>query len=143
MTNKEIRILGKGSKERIVFFGDYAKHFLELYINEARPDLLKQNKSQTLLINNSGEPLSRRGVELIVDEVVKKAALKHNISPHVLRHTFATDMLNNGADLKSVQELLGHESLSTTQIYTHITNERLRSVYLRSFPRQNEPKKRD
>ena len=143
MNNQEIRILGKGSKERIVFFGDYAKHFLELYIKEARPDLLKQNKSETLLINNSGEPLSRRGVELIVDEVVKKAALKHNISPHVLRHTFATDMLNNGADLKSVQELLGHESLSTTQIYTHITNERLRSVYLRSFPRQSESKKRD
>ena len=143
MNNQEIRILGKGSKERIVFFGDYAKHFLELYIKEARPDLLKQNKSETLLINNSSEPLSRRGVELIVDEVVKKAALKHNISPHVLRHTFATDMLNNGADLKSVQELLGHESLSTTQIYTHITNERLRSVYLRSFPRQSESKKRD
>lgn len=140
ISNQEIRILGKGSKERIVFFGDYAKHYLELYLNEARPDLLKKNKSDILLINNSGKPLSRRGVELTVNEVVKKAALKHNISPHVLRHTFATDLLNNGADLKSVQELLGHESLSTTQIYTHITNDRLKSVYLHSFPRQKEEK---
>lgn len=143
MSNQEIKILGKGSKERIVFFGDYAKRYLNLYLNEARPELLENNKTNILLLNNSGTPLSRRGVELIVDEVVKKAALKHNISPHVLRHTFATDMLNNGADLKSVQELLGHESLSTTQIYTHITNERLRSVYLRAFPRQTEGKKRD
>lgn len=138
--NNEIRILGKGNKERIVFFGEYAKKFLNLYINEARDELLDGNKSEYLLINNNGTKLTSRGVELVVNEVVKKAALKHNISPHVLRHTFATDLLNNGADLKSVQELLGHESLSTTQIYTHITNERLRNVYLRSFPRQNEKK---
>ena len=138
--NNEIRILGKGNKERIVFYGEYAKKYLNIYINEARDELLDGNKSEYLLINNNGTPLTSRGVELVVNEVVKKAALKHNISPHVLRHTFATDLLNNGADLKSVQELLGHESLSTTQIYTHITNERLRSVYLRSFPRQNEKK---
>lgn len=138
--NKEIRITGKGNKERIVYFGDYAKKYLSLYINEARYELLNSNTSNHLLINNKGSALTSRGVELIVNEVVKKAALKHNISPHVLRHTFATDMLNNGADLKSVQELLGHESLSTTQIYTHITNERLRSVYLHTFPRQSEKK---
>jgi len=138
--NKEIRITGKGSKERIVYFGDYAKKYLSLYINEARYELLNGNTNNYLLINNKGSELTSRGVELIVNEVVKKAALKHNISPHVLRHTFATDMLNNGADLKSVQELLGHESLSTTQIYTHITNERLRSVYLHTFPRQSEKK---
>ena len=138
--NKEIRITGKGNKERIVYFGDYAKKYLSLYINEARYELLNGNTNNYLLINNKGSELTSRGVELIVNEVVKKAALKHNISPHVLRHTFATDMLNNGADLKSVQELLGHESLSTTQIYTHITNERLRSVYLHTFPRQSEKK---
>ena len=138
--NKEIRITGKGNKERIVYFGDYAKKYLSLYINEARYELLNSNTSNHLLINNKGSALTSRGVELIVNEVVKKAALKHNISPHVLRHTFATDMLNNGADLKSVQELLGHESLSTTQIYTHITNERFRSVYLHTFPRQSEKK---
>lgn len=136
--NKEIRVNGKGSKERIVFFGDYALKYLELYLTESRGELLNKQKSDFLLINNKGGNLTSRGIEKIIDDIVKKAALKHNISPHVLRHTFATDLLNNGADLKSVQELLGHSSLSTTQIYTHITNERLRSVYLKSFPRQTE-----
>ena len=138
ISTKEIRVLGKGSKERIVFFGDYAKKYLNLYLEESRPILQNKNKTNILLLNNNGDPLSTRGIQLIIDNVVRDAALKHNISPHVLRHTFATDLLNNGADLKSVQELLGHSSLSTTQIYTHITNERLRSVYLKTFPRQRE-----
>ena len=138
INNKEIRVTGKGDKERIVYFGDYAKKYLALYLNEARKELLNNNKSNYLLINNQGEHLSPRGVQLVIDNIVKDTALKHNISPHALRHTFATDLLNNGADLKSVQELLGHSSLSTTQIYTHITNERLRSVYLKTFPRQQE-----
>ena len=138
LNNKEIRVLGKGSKERIVFFGDYAKKYLELYLEQGRPELLNKTKTNNLLLNNNGEPISTRGIQMVIDNVVRDAALKHNISPHVLRHTFATDLLNNGADLKSVQELLGHSSLSTTQIYTHITNERLRSVYLKTFPRQTE-----
>lgn len=136
--NREIRVFGKGSKERVVFFGEYASKYLKLYLNESRNILLKEKTSEFLLINNNGTRLTSRGVESIIDKIVQDIALKHNISPHVLRHTFATDMLNNGADLKSVQELLGHSSLSTTQIYTHITSERLRSVYLSSFPRQNE-----
>ena len=136
--NKEIKVYGKGGKERIVYFGDYALKYLNKYINEARPNLLNGKKSNTLLINNNGGDLTSRGVELIINKVVNEAALKHHISPHVLRHTFATDMLNEGADLKSVQELLGHSSLSTTQIYTHVTNDRLRSVYLKSFPRQGK-----
>ncbi len=138
ISNQEIKVYGKGGKERIVFFGEYAKKYLKLYLDNARNELLNGNNSNYLLINHNGGKLTSRGVELIIDKVQNEAALKHNISPHVLRHTFATDMLNNGADLKSVQELLGHSSLSTTQIYTHITNERLRSVYLKSFPRQKE-----
>lgn len=138
ISNKEIKVFGKGGKERIVYFGDYAKKYLQEYLSTARLELLNGSKSSYLLINNNGEKLQSRGLEYIIDKLVKEAALKHNISPHVLRHTFATDMLNNGADLKSVQELLGHSSLSTTQIYTHVTNERLRSVYLKSFPRQKE-----
>ncbi len=136
LTSKEIKVVGKGSKERIVFYGEYAEKYLNMYLETARPNLLGKNNSDYLFINNRGGQLTSRGVELIIDKIVTSAALKHHISPHVIRHTFATDLLNNGADLKSVQELLGHESLSTTQIYTHITNERLRSVYLKSFPRK-------
>lgn len=138
VSNKEIRVTGKGDKERIVYFGDYAKKYLKLYLKEGRKELLNNKRSDYLLINNLGDNLSTRGVQMVIDDIVKEASLKHNISPHALRHTFATDLLNNGADLKSVQELLGHSSLSTTQIYTHITNERLRSVYLQTFPRQQE-----
>jgi len=136
LVNKEIKVLGKGSKERIVYFGDYAKKYLNLYLKEARPLLATNRSSDILLLNKNGGDLTSRSVENIVNKVVDQAALKHKISPHVLRHTFATDLLNNGADLKSVQELLGHASLSTTQIYTHITSERLRNVYLKNFPRQ-------
>ena len=139
--NNEIKVLGKGNKERITFFGEYAAKYLDDYLNTSRKNLLKGKTTDYLLINNNGEHLSIRGIQDIVNKEVEHAALKHHISPHVLRHTFATDLLNNGADLKSVQELLGHESLSTTQIYTHITNERLRSVYLKTFPRQREEEK--
>ena len=137
-SNHEIRVVGKGDKERIVFFGEYALKYLNLYLESSRNELLNGKKGEYLILNKDGEPITSRGVELIIDKIVAEAAIKHNISPHVIRHTFATDMLNNGADLKSVQELLGHSSLSTTQIYTHITNERLRSVYLKTFPRQKE-----
>ncbi|MBQ4031209.1 MAG: tyrosine recombinase, partial [Bacilli bacterium] len=137
-SSHEIRVIGKGNKERIVFFGDYALKYLNMYLAKSRHILLNGKKEDILLLNKDGNPLTSRGIEVIIDKIVNEAALKHNISPHVIRHTFATDMLNNGADLKSVQELLGHSSLSTTQIYTHITNERLRSVYLKTFPRQKE-----
>jgi len=137
-SSHEIRVTGKGDKERIVFFGDYALKYLNMYLAKSRHELLNGKKEDILILNKDGNPITSRGVEVVIDKIVKEAALKHNISPHVIRHTFATDMLNNGADLKSVQELLGHSSLSTTQIYTHITNERLRSVYLKTFPRQKE-----
>lgn len=138
ISQKEIRVIGKGNKERIVYFGEYAQLYLTKYLEDARPILKGSQKNDRLILNKNGEPITSRSIENIVNKVVQDAAVKHNISPHGLRHTFATDLLNNGADLKSVQELLGHSSLSTTEIYTHITNERLRSVYLHSFPRQKE-----
>jgi len=135
-SEKEIRIMGKGQKERIVYYGEYAAKYLDLYLTSSRSKLIIKNASDYLILNKDGNQITTRGIEQIITKIMNEAALKHHISPHVLRHTFATDLLNNGADLKSVQELLGHASLSTTQIYTHITNERLRNVYLKSFPRQ-------
>ncbi len=132
--DKRIKILGKGSKERYVLYGSVLEKKLNLYLQNGYQELNK-NKSDFIFLNKNGNPLTTRGVETILDQVLKKSGLNYHISPHVLRHTFATDMLNNGADLKIVQELLGHENLATTQIYTHVSNERLRQVYLNSHKR--------
>ena len=132
---KIINILGKGKKERIVYYGDYLQEVLEKYINDSRKYLLNNKLSEYLILNNNGSKITTRGVEYIIDKMVNEAAIKHKISPHVLRHTFATHMLNGGADIKSIQQLLGHESLSTTGIYTHITNDVLRQEYLKNHPR--------
>lgn len=131
--NKQINIFGKGSKERIVIYGKVCEDKLNKYLSK-RSEIDKYN-DESLLLNNQGRKLTTRGIRYIVDKIIKEGGLKFHISPHVLRHTFATHMLNEGADLKSVQELLGHENLSTTQIYTHVSNERLRNVYLNSHPR--------
>ena len=130
---QQINIWGKGSKERIVIYGKICEKKLLEYL-KYRPNL-NDESSDYLLLNNHGRPLTTRGIRYIMDQIIKTGQLKLHISPHVLRHTFATHMLNEGADLKSVQELLGHENLSTTQIYTHVSNERLRNVYLQSHPR--------
>lgn len=132
--DERIKILGKGSKERYVLYGSVLEKKLNLYLQNGYQELNK-NKSDFIFLNKNGNPLTTRGVETILDQVLKKSGLNYHISPHVLRHTFATDMLNNGADLKIVQELLGHENLATTQIYTHVSNERLRQVYLNSHKR--------
>lgn len=134
-SNNIIKVLGKGNKERIVYFGKYAVECLNSYFNNSRNILLKAKKTDCLLINYLGNPITDRGVRDIINRVIKESAIKNKISPHTLRHTFATHMLNEGADLKTVQELLGHVSLSTTGIYTHISNERLRNVYLNTHPR--------
>lgn len=136
--DNSIKVIGKGSKERIVFFGEYALEILNKYISSFRESLLKDKTSDYLFINSKSTKLTERGVRYIIDKTINKCSLKHKISPHTLRHTFATHLLNEGADLKSVQELLGHSSLSTTGIYTHISNERLRSVYLSTCPRKEE-----
>ena len=131
----QINILGKGNKERIVLFGNKAKESIKLYIDTYK-ELFKGNIYDSyLLINNKGKQLTTNKIELIVKEVLKKSSLKLNISPHTLRHTFATHLLNEGCDLLAVQELLGHDSISATQVYTHITNDKLKDVYLKCHPR--------
>lgn len=134
----EIRILGKGSVERIVYYGEYASEILNIYLEEGREKLLKGRKCDYLFINNKFDKLTDRGVRFILDKILKETSIKVKISPHSLRHTFATHLLNEGADLKVVQELLGHKNLSTTSIYTHVSNERLRDVYYKSHPRSKE-----
>ena len=132
--NKKIRVLGKGNKERIVLFGNRCENLLERYIKESRA-VLNKKKVEYLFLNNLGQNISVRSIENIIDKIEKEACLKFSISPHVFRHTFATHLLDNGADLNSVKELLGHENLNTTAIYTHVSNERLRKVYLECHPR--------
>lgn len=132
-----ILIHGKGSKQRYVPFGRFAKEALERYIRQGRRELLENAKTNHayLFVNARGNPLTPRGARYILDEIVKKAALTQHFSPHVLRHTFATHLLNEGADMRTVQELLGHAHLSSTQVYTHVTKDRLRHIYLHTHPR--------
>lgn len=127
--NKEIRVVGKGRVMRIVYFGDYALSALNDYLR-VRNDLLKTTNNDYLILNEKGSQISRQSVEQIVAKRIKKIAFVHHLSPHTLRHTFATHLLENGADIRSVQELLGHKQLSTTQVYTHLTNEYKRKEYL-------------
>jgi len=138
--NNRITVFGKGSKERNVLFGEELASKLKLYIDSGRNELINKQKSNSniLFLNHYGKPLTERGVEYILNNIVKKSDLDFVIYPHMLRHTFATHLLDNGADLKVVQELLGHENLSTTQVYTHVSNERLRRVYLNAHPRAKE-----
>lgn len=133
---KEVKILGKGNKERIDPFGDYCLDAMEIFIKGGRKELLKKFNTtcEYLIINGHGKKITTRGVEKIIDNVIKKASLKKHVSPHMLRHSFATHLLNEGCDILTVQELLGHESLESTQVYTHVSNERLRSVYLKCHP---------
>ncbi|HWL26853.1 MAG TPA: tyrosine recombinase XerC [Ureibacillus sp.] len=130
-----LRVMGKGRKERIVPFGHYAQDALVKYINEARPKMMKNTKHNHLFVNMRGNALTAGGVRFILNEMIEQASLRTKIYPHMLRHTFATHLLNNGADLRTVQELLGHANLSSTQIYTHVTKEHLRNTYMNAHPR--------
>ena len=134
-SNKNILIFGKGSKERLVSFGDYALEYINLYLKEGRNLLLDGIKSDYLIVGKKSEKLTTRRVEQIIDDIIKRTSIKLNITPHMFRHTFATHLLDNGCDLLVVQELLGHASLSSTEIYTHVSNEHLREVYLKCHPR--------
>ena len=133
-SSRTILILGKGNKERIVPYGDYCEEILKLYLKDGYLSLNNQN-SPYLFLNARGGKLTERGVRYLLEEIIKKTSVQKNISPHMIRHSFATHLLNQGCDLMTVQKLLGHESIKATQIYTHVTTDRLRSVYQNSFPR--------
>ena len=129
LSEEKILILGKGNKERYVLFGRKAKEKILDYLKE------KMDDSPYLIVNRYGNKISDRGIRKILDSIILEASLSYKISPHTLRHTFATHMLDSGADIEIVRELLGHESLSTTQIYTHVTSESLKRVYSETHPR--------
>lgn len=130
-----VRVMGKGSKERIVPINDYALKALNTYLEEYRPLMVKNEVNNYLFLNNHGKQMTRQGIfKMIKAECLKKGITK-DISPHTIRHTFATHLLENGADLRIIQELLGHSDISTTQIYTHLTNDELKNDYKKYFPR--------
>ena len=131
--NRRIIVLGKGNKERIVYYGEYAEEVLKEYMKTH-----ERKNHNYLFVNSKGGKLTDRGVRYIIDNIMSKLSVKTHVTPHVLRHTFATDMLNNGCDIKVVQELLGHSSLKATEIYTHVTNEHLKKVYYECFPRRDK-----
>ena len=132
-TEKKIKILGKGNKERYVLYGSRCMNLLNKYMS-IREKFLKYS-NEYLILSKTGRKLNTREVRNIINRIKSKAGIDISISPHTFRHTFATHMLNEGADLRAVQELLGHENLSTTTIYTHLTNEKLRRTYLDTHPR--------
>jgi integrase/recombinase XerD len=130
-----VRVLGKGAKERLVPLGEEALTWIKRYLNEARPDLLHGKVSDALFITSRGLPMTRQGFWYLLRRYCLQAGLAKTISPHTLRHAFATHMLNHGADLRVVQLLLGHADISTTQIYTHVARERLKQLHAKHHPR--------
>ncbi|MDR7417979.1 MAG: tyrosine recombinase XerC [Armatimonadota bacterium] len=146
----ELRVRGKGGKDRVVLIGSEAAAWLRRYLDDARPRLARAGgagagrgtaadraagTADVLFLNARGGPLTARGVQSLIERWVRAAAVQQRTTPHVLRHTFATHLLDGGADLRAVQELLGHASLSTTQIYTHISREHLKRIYAQAHPR--------
>ncbi|KTW22248.1 tyrosine recombinase XerC [Staphylococcus warneri] len=128
-----VKVLGKGNKERFIPFGEFCKQSIERYLKEFKP--LKHVDHDYLIVNMQGQPITERGVRYVLNDVVKRTSGVTNIHPHKLRHTFATHLLNQGGDLRTVQSLLGHVNLSTTGKYTHVSNQQLRKVYLNAHPR--------
>ncbi len=130
-----IRCVGKGSKERVVPMGEIAVEALRIYLENARLKLIAEPKEKAIFVNHHGKRLTRQGFWKIVKKYAVQAQIHKEITPHTLRHSFATHLLENGADIRSVQEMLGHADISTTQIYTHVTKDRLKDVYSKSHPR--------
>ena len=138
LVNSIVKVFGKGSKERIIPIGEYANAALAIYINHYRDLLLKNKISDYLFINNQGNKMSRVGFFKMLKNLALKEGIKRDFSPHTLRHSFATHLLDSGADLRSIQELLGHSSISTTQIYTHVSKENIRKDYDEFHPHGKE-----
>ena len=136
---KELRVTGKGSKERMVVMGDEARDALALYLREVRPKLANDSSGDALFLNRYGAPLSQRSIQEKVRRYAARAGLGDGVHTHTLRHSFATHLLEGGADLRVVQDLLGHASPATTQVYTHVTGSQAREVYLAAHPRSNPP----
>lgn len=140
LEENEIKVFGKGAKERIILVSDRAKSYLERYIETARPLIAKgyevnQNDDSPVFINNTGYRLQAKTVSNVINDIVEKINLPKHVTPHVFRHSFATHLIENGADLRVVQELLGHASISNTQIYTHISSQHMKEVYDETHPR--------
>ncbi len=133
--NSIIRVTGKGKKDRIIPVGETAAYYLEIYTNEYRNNLINKRSYNELFLNNHGNPITRHGFNFILENIRIKTGIEKEITPHILRHSFATHLLERGADLRSIQEMLGHENLSTTNIYTEVVNGILRENYDGFHPR--------
>ena len=137
LNNAYLRTMGKGSKERIIPLGSKAIDALSIYLNEYRSSLIKKEITDYLFLNNHGKKMTRQGFFKIIKKIADAKGIKADISPHILRHSFASHLLKYGADLRSIQEMLGHESITTTQIYTHISDESLKSTFNDCHPHGN------
>ena len=137
MKDRILRVIGKGNKERIVPFTERCRDTLTDYVSKFRDNLLAKAKIPTdyLFLNKNGGQLTTRGLELILSELEKKLGLNYGLHPHVLRHSFATHLLEAGMDLRLIQELLGHDSINATQVYTHVTDKSMQEIYKKSHPR--------
>lgn len=133
MTDDIVRTIGKGSKERIIPIGDYAKNAIMNYL-DIRDNFFKREINDYLFLNNHGKKMTRQGFFKIIKSIAKEKGIKKDISPHTLRHSFATHMINNGADLRTIQELLGHSDISTTQIYTHVSTKKMKDTFENYHP---------
>lgn len=143
LNNRNLRVIGKGNKERIVPFSEECKNTLSNYIRNDRKKFLNKNvlNSPSLFLNDKGQRLTTRGLEYILKEIEEKSGVFLSLHPHIFRHSFATHLLEGGADLRIIQELLGHESINATQVYTHVTLEKMKDNYFHAHPRAKEKDK--